>query len=150
MPKLSIFYYYLCILMKSLVFTYYFFFSFLSVDVSKEHIANSEKELTVENLYLELIKQDVKHPEIVLRQSILETGWFTCESCSLQKNNIFGFYYKKKYIEFDSWQESVAYYKRWQTRHYKGGDYYAFLKRVGFATLPQYVSRLKSINVDIN
>ena len=101
--------------------------------------------LSVENLRISLKNAGVQHSEIVLRQAILETGWFKCTSCSLSKNNIFGFWYKKKYIQFDNWKDCVAYYKRWQDKHYKGGDYYAFLKRVGFATDPSYIKRLKSI-----
>lgn len=102
-------------------------------------------ELSIENLKQALEDEGVQHADIVLRQAILETGWFKCTSCSLSRNNIFGFWYKKKYIEFEDWKECVAYYKRWQDRHYKGGDYYAFLKKVGFATDPQYLQRLKSI-----
>ncbi len=103
--------------------------------------------LTIENVRALLIKEGVQHADIVLRQAIQETGWFKCEHCSLNKNNIFGFYYKKKYIAYDNWKECVKYYKRWQDRHYKGGDYYAFLKKVGFATDPNYVKRLKAIKV---
>jgi len=101
--------------------------------------------LTVENLKTALENAGVQHADIVLRQAILETGWFKCTECSLSRNNIFGFWYKKKYIQFDNWKDCVAYYKRWQDRHYKGGDYYVFLKKVGFATDPSYVKRLKSI-----
>lgn len=95
--------------------------------------------LTVENLRELLIEEGVQHADIVLRQAIQETGWFKCTSCSLNRNNIFGFYYKKKYLSYDNWQECVRYYKRWQDRHYKGGDYYAFLKKVGFATDPMMI-----------
>ena len=45
---------------------------------------------TIEEVKLELIKQNVEHPEIVLAQSILETGWYKCKNCSMDKNNIFG------------------------------------------------------------
>ncbi|MCB9196467.1 MAG: glucosaminidase domain-containing protein [Flavobacteriales bacterium] len=105
-------------------------------------------DLTPENVYNQLEKFGVEHPEIVLRQSILETGWFECKSCSLQHNNIFGFRYKKKYIEFDNWVEAVKYYKHWQDERYNGGDYYHFLKSVGYATSPTYISKLKSIKLD--
>ncbi len=105
-------------------------------------------ELTPENVYAELERLDVKHPEIVLRQSILETGWYECEYCSLEGNNIFGFRYKKKYIQFDNWVEGVAYYKKWQDKRYKGGDYYNFLREVGYATSKTYISKLKSIKID--
>lgn len=105
-------------------------------------------ELTPENVYYQLEKFDIKHPEIVLRQSILETGWYKCEYCSLEHNNIFGFRYKKKYLEFNNWVEAVKYYKKWQDKRYKGGDYYTFLKNIGYATSKTYISKLKSIKVD--
>ncbi len=105
-------------------------------------------DLTPENVYAQLEKFDVRHPEIVLRQSILETGWFGCEYCSLEHNNIFGFRYKKKYLEFDNWVEAVKYYKKWQDKRYKGGDYYKFLKEIGYATSKTYISKLKSIQLD--
>lgn len=105
-------------------------------------------ELTPENVFDQLEKFGIQHPEIVLRQSILETGWYECTSCSLEHNNIFGFRYKKKYIEFDNWVEAVKYYKQWQDKRYKGGDYYGFLKSIGYATSPTYISKLKSIKLD--
>ncbi len=105
-------------------------------------------ELTPENVYAELEKLNVKHPEIVLKQSILETGWYDCDYCSLEGNNIFGFRYKKKYIQFENWTEGVAYYKKWQDKRYKGGDYYNFLREVGYATSKTYISKLKSIKID--
>lgn len=117
--------------------------SFSSVNPTSE----DEEVLTVENLKEFLIEEGVQFPDIVLRQAIQETGWFKCENCSMANNNIFGFYYKKKYISYDNWQDCVRYYKRWQKRHYKGGDYYAFLKKVGFATDPAYERRLKAIKV---
>ncbi len=105
-------------------------------------------ELTPENVYAHLERLGVKHPEIVLKQSILETGWYECEHCSLKHNNIFGFRYKKKYLKFDNWIEGVEYYKRWQDERYDGGDYYGFLKNIGYATSRTYISKLKQIKVD--
>lgn len=105
-------------------------------------------ELTPENVYAQLEKFGIQHPEVVLRQSILETGWYECEYCSLQHNNIFGFRYKKKYLEFDNWVDAVKYYKKWQDKRYKGGDYYVFLKNIGYATSKTYITKLKSIKVD--
>ncbi len=104
-------------------------------------------ELTVNNVKAAIIEAGIKFPEIVLKQAILETGWLKCTKCSLNKNNIFGFYYKKKYIAFENWTDCIDYYKRWQDRHYKGGDYYQFLKDVGYATSPTYVQKLKQIKV---
>lgn len=90
---------------------------------------------------------DIEHKDIVLRQAILETGHFKCTGCSRDRNNIFGWYYKKKYLEFNHWKESVAYYSRWQKRHFKGGNYYDFLVERGYATDPNYINKLKSINL---
>jgi hypothetical protein len=107
----------------------------------------------IDSVYKEIQKQNIKHPEIVLKQSIQETGWFNCTKCSWRYNNAFGFRYKdwvtktnpKGYIVFDTWQESVAYYSRWQKRHYKGGNYYEFLNKRGYATDSKYISNVKSI-----
>ena len=38
----------------------------------------------------ELIKQEVKYPKIVLAQSLLETGDYSCNICSMDANNLFG------------------------------------------------------------
>ncbi len=102
-------------------------------------------ELTVENLKLQLEKAGVEEVDVVLRQAILETGWFKCTSCSLGSNNLFGFFYKGKYLKFDNWVESVEYYKWWQDKLYNGGDYYTFLKKVGYATSPNYIKHLESL-----
>lgn len=81
----------------------------------------------------------IKEPAIVTAQSMAETGNYRCSSCSLQRNNLFGFKTGKlNYIEFDNWIESVLYYKRWQDKYYKGGDYFEFLKRIGYASADNY------------
>jgi hypothetical protein len=111
-------------------------------------IEDKVPELTPENVFAHLERLGIKHPEIVLKQSILETGWYECQSCSLRHNNIFGFRYKKKYLQFENWIEGVEYYKKWQDKRYEGGDYYGFLKDVGYATSRTYISKLKQIKVD--
>lgn len=88
----------------------------------------------------------VNHVDIVLRQSILETGWYKCTDCSLDHNNLFGFISSKGgYMKFDTWQDSVKEYYHWQRRFFKGGDYFTFLKRIGYATEPTYINRLKQL-----
>jgi hypothetical protein len=110
--------------------------------------------ITAEEVYAECLNQGIEHPEIVTAQAVEETGWFKCTNCSLGKNNIFGYYYKGAYIDFDTWQESVQYYKRWQLRHYKGNDYYDYLnclwvKKDGsctrYASNPEYTNNLRKI-----
>ena len=84
------------------------------------------------NIVLEEIKaQGLKHPEIVLRQSILETGWYKCTDCALDVNNLFGLWDSRnqKYFEYNSLKESIIGYKKMiQDPYYKEGDYYEFLE----------------------
>ena len=91
--------------------------------------------------------KDIKYEEIVIKQAIKETGWFKCTNCSLSRNNIFGFRWKGKYLEFNHWKESVDYYERWQNKHYKDGDYYKFLKERPFAIDTNYIYDLKKIKL---
>jgi flagellum-specific peptidoglycan hydrolase FlgJ len=88
----------------------------------------------------------VKHVDIVVRQSVVETGWYKCTNCSLDNNNLFGFISSKGgYMKFDTWQDSVKEYAVWQKRFYKGGDYHVFLKRIGYAEDPNYINKLKTV-----
>ena len=99
----------------------------------------------------DLIYYEVKHPDIVLKQAILETGWFKSEYC-VKRHNLFGFYDSKNktYMTFNTWQESVIYYKNWQDKRYKGGDYYQFLSNIGYTYKgdTMYSHYLKQIHVD--
>lgn len=102
--------------------------------------------LTIETLYNELKINKVQHPEIVLKQAILETGHFTSKVFRLN-NNLFGFYNGKRYLSFNSWQQSVKYYKTWQDKRYKSGDYYQFLSGLPYAEDCDYIDKLKQINI---
>lgn len=106
------------------------------------------RELTIENVESEIVRRDIKHGDIVLRQAILETGWFKSYNATV-RNNLFGFWNsrRKQYFVFEKWEDSVAYYKRWQEKNYKGGDYYKFLDRIGYAEDPDYIWKLKNINI---
>ena len=110
---------------------------------------------TPETVLAELKKQNVKHPEIVLAQSIEETGWYKCKNCSMSKNNIFGLWNSRKqeYYEYDTWQLSIGGYKRgiqykYDTSKYK--DYYEFLEKIGYASNPKYISNIKKLVEKLN
>jgi hypothetical protein len=102
---------------------------------------------SVDSVRAEIMNYGILEGEIVLRQSIEETGWYGCTDCSMDDNNIFGFRWKGEYLKFDTWQDCIRYYADWQDRHYKGGDYYEFLEDRGFATNPKYIGNLKSIKL---
>ncbi len=103
-------------------------------------------ELNVENLLAVLEEYGVKHKEIVAAQAILETGNFTSANCTVN-HNLFGLRHPSdgSYYTFDSWEESVKAYRDDVQYKYGGGDYYAFLNRIGYAEDRRYTSKVKRI-----
>jgi len=111
-------------------------------DVFDDDLSN----LTIENLYKTLDKYEVKFKKIVLAQALLETGNFTSPLC-LQSHNLFGLRHPSdgSYYVFNTWEESVKAYKDDVQYKYVGGDYYAFLNRIGYAQDPNYTSKVMRI-----
>ena len=110
-------------------------------DITKSE--NNLPELTIPNLYKEIIRNGILYPKIVLAQAILETGWFRSSVC-LNKHNLFGLTNPRtgKYYEFNHWTESVrAYYTKVQYK-YKGGNYLLWLDEIGYAEDPRYVREI--------
>ena len=99
---------------------------------------------TKNDVYNYLVEIGCKHPEIVTAQSILETGHYKSFSCKTRKN-LFGLRYNHKYIIFDHWKESCHAYMSKVQYKYKGGDYYVFLKELGYASAVDYCKKLKKI-----
>lgn len=107
-------------------------------DITKSE--NHLPELTIPNLYKEIIRNGILYPKIVLAQAILETGWFRSSVCR-NKHNLFGLTNPRtgKYYEFNHWTESVrAYYTKVQYK-YKGGNYLLWLDEIGYAEDSDYV-----------
>ena len=107
-------------------------------DITKSE--NHLLELTIPNLYKEIIRNGILYPKIVLAQAILETGWFRSSVCR-NKHNLFGLTNPRtgKYYEFNHWTESVrAYYTKVQYK-YKGGNYLLWLDEIGYAEDSDYV-----------
>lgn len=97
---------------------------------------------TREQVLAEIKRQGIPHPTIVLAQARLETGNFRSERCKRDKN-LFGIKHNGRYAKYSTWQASVADYKKRISARYKGGDYYAFLQRIGYAADKQYTNKLK-------
>ena len=97
---------------------------------------------TREEVLREIERQGIPHPRIVLAQARLETGNFTSERCR-RDHNLFGIKHNGRYARYARWQDSVRDYKERISSRYRGGDYYAFLRRIGYAKDPQYVAKLK-------
>lgn len=98
---------------------------------------------------------DIKHKEIVYAQAMLETGHLT-STIYKENNNLFGMKTptqrqtfaigeNRGHAVYLNWRYSVIEYAYWQSLYYDDGDYYEFLKRVGYATSKTYINKLKSI-----
>jgi hypothetical protein len=99
--------------------------------------------LSLQNVYHYLNWLGVDSIDIVMRQCILETGWLR----HIPNNNLFGFSYGGQTIDFDNWKQSCMYYYCWQKRKYKGGCYYDFITKIGYASDPDYIKKLKGIDL---
>lgn len=109
------------------------------------------KELSDSTLYLALEYYNIKHPRIVLAQAKLETGNYASRHC-IKGNNLFGLYNskKKKYFQFNHWSESIEAYKDMiEYKHRDDEDYYEFLVRISYASDPNYISKVKQIENDL-
>ena len=106
---------------------------------------------TPERVYNECVYQGVKHPDIVTRQFILETGHGKSRKCK-ENNNLFGLISRSG--KFKTWVDCVTAYKEdIQEAYYKGGDYYDFLNCMWtwngeckrYAEAINYTNKLKQI-----
>ena len=99
---------------------------------------------TIEQVRQELHRQGVPHAEIVLAQARLETGNFTSNRCK-RDHNLFGMKKGRHYAKYSHWRDSVKDYKERISSRYTGGDYYAFLRRIGYASDLRYGHKLRTI-----
>lgn len=103
-------------------------------------------KLSKENLYSELVAQEIDYPEIVLAQALLETDNFKSYSCKV-RNNLFRLMRKDgTYMEFDHWTNSVHAYKKYIQKYKEvPNDYYKYLNDLGYAKDSIYIIRVKEI-----
>ncbi len=113
------------------------------VEIKPTFFSKSPKEGLIEALEY----YDIKHPDIVYAQAVLETGHFESNLC-LNSNNLFGLYNSRKgeYYKFEHWTQSVKAYADFiQYRYKPPDDYYKFLSNIGYAEDPNYINKLKQI-----
>jgi hypothetical protein len=130
-----------------------------SLEICKEIDTLHRSKFSISNLkrYLEL--KGVQHPEVVIRQAIVESGWGKSKVFQSNKN-LFGMRHPKtrattsqgsrhNYAVYKSWTDSIDDYLIWQNIRYHGGDYYAFLIKTGYCTSSGYVNLLKKIKIKV-
>ena len=102
------------------------------------------KVLNETNLKAELAKNKIPHANIVLAQAKLESGNFKSDLVRTHQN-IFGLKKGNRYRRYSHWTECVKDYKKCISDRYDGGNYYAFLNRIGYASHPNYTGLLKDM-----
>lgn len=112
--------------------------------VSKKVSKNTLPPLTEKNLKKELKKQGIKHPQIVLAQAKLESN-LGKSKVAKSTNNLFGLRKGNRYRKFGHWTQSVTAYKNLVQSKYTGGNYYAFLDKIGYASDPNYTDKLRDL-----
>ena len=112
-------------------------------------------------LFFEALYVYVDNPEIVYRQAVLETGWFTHPRFTVYNNSIgmkpaksrehlqSGVW--KGHATYTHWSNSIKDYALWQeywkSKGYNMGDYYGFLRDLPYATADRYIETLKLIGL---
>lgn len=98
----------------------------------------------VNRVWLEICAARIREPRTVMAQAIFETGWMRAPFL-MSRNNLFGFRIVE-YLRFETWQDSVRYYKNWQDRNLRAEDtdYHAFLQRIRYGA-PGYVQNLRKL-----
>lgn len=99
---------------------------------------------TKESVYQELINHEIPEAKIVLAQAIVETGNFTSKLTKTH-HNIFGIRTRKGYKKYINYIECIRDYKKLFSDKYRGGDYYRYLQRIGYAEAPNYIEVLKGV-----
>ena len=114
------------------------------------------KDDSVVFAYLDSMKElmdslGIEEQIYVMAQATYESGWFACKKCSWQNNNMFGFKGQSgNYLRFDTWQDCVVYYAKWQKvrypkykAKYPNGNYLGFLKWCKYATGDDYNKQIQ-------
>lgn len=143
--------------MKKLIIVLILLLFFISPNISmvnREYTHQDFTEITTLNdtiLYYALLHYEVKHPRAVLAQAKLESGNFK-SSLFKRHNNFLGLYNsrRREYFKFNHWVECILAYKNMVEYKLKEGeDYYQFLDRIGYASDPNYISKVKRIESNL-
>ena len=109
------------------------------------------RELNMKNLTDVMTEVGLSNKLFVLAQAVLETGNFSSRVCK-EYNNLFGLYDSKNrdYYRFERWEDSVVGYGKMIQYRYNGGNYLHFLKRIGYAEDPRYITKIARMTKSIH
>jgi len=130
------------------------------VDKEVQKIKESEFSKELLKKYMGLVYPNSS--KVIIKQFILETGWFKSQSFLLY-NNICGMKFPRSratiatgkamgHAKYEHWTDSIDDYMLWKEYHISNGedtsDYYKFLNSVGYAEASNYIKILKRINLN--
>lgn len=122
-------------------------------------IPSEQKVLNKQNLWQAILKADIKFPDIVYAQALLETGTFASTNCKVN-NNLFGMNVPKKrktvakksngrYAKYNHWTQSVLDYKLYQDYLFAKKNYtrsqYLYLLDTKYCESSGYTAKLHKI-----
>ena len=107
------------------------------------------QKISQKEVYDTIIAHGLVEPIIVLKQAIHESAHFKSKGARL-KNNILGLMRPdgKALRYFESVTDCILFYKEHVQIRYEDGDYYRFLKFIGYATDPKYKKKVENIELD--
>ena len=119
-----------------------------------------KKELNKENLYREIVEQEIEYPDIVFAQAMLESGELKSKLAKMNKN-LFGMRVPAKrktsaigkrygHAVYSNWIQSVKDYKLYQDYVFKRKgqlSYRSYLNHINktYAEVGDYVKRLNRV-----
>lgn len=122
-------------------------------NIAKQDTINLDSlSLNKDNIYFVLNYYDIKFPDIVYKQILLETGYLKSRNC-IKKNNLLGIKDKRNYKKYIHWSKCIKHYKnRIQNRYnyksnHKENNYYSFLRKIRYAKDKKYIAKLKKIKL---
>ena len=142
--------------MKKLILICFILMSFVPYHDNRKEISL----LTKENLWLTIKSMDIKYPEIVFAQAILETGHFKSSNLK-SSNNLFGMMMpnvretvaikknERGFAVYETWMHSVQDYKLYQDytmrkKNMTRSQYLSFIDRK-YSESRGYAKKLRSI-----
>jgi hypothetical protein len=125
------------------------------VNNNKQQLTDTINRLTLtdNNVIYWITVFNIKHPNIVRKQIILESGYYKSRR-TLQHNNIIGAQINDSTpIHYDNWIESLVAYKQIQktvlkNRRLTDGEYLNALREYGYFKDPDYESKIRLIKLN--
>lgn len=122
-------------------------------------------EFTVENLYIAMVYMDIKNPETLVKQAILESGNFSSKLWT-SHNNLFGMTHSITrnstslcpvlefgFASYSSWADAVRDMKHfqeyWESKGWDLSEYEYFIVNLPYATDTEYLAKLDKIIITL-